>query len=170
MSRYDNINMDNLWNEEQDHFSNEQYYSLLIEQYKIYVEMADRASFRRVSINLFFLITNIAIVGVMALGISRSSTELSLALLVLPLLGLLAICYCWWRVVRFYRHTVNIKEQVIGALEKRLPSSPIFSAERLTALKKGSFKPLKRIETYMPFVFFMLYIGIYIYLIIVWGN
>jgi len=169
MSRFDNINVDNLWNEEQDNFSNEQYYALLIEQYKIYVEMADRASFRRVSINLFFLITNIMIVGIMALGISRSSTELSLSLLVLPLLGLLAISYCWWRVVRFYRHTVNIKDQVIGALEKRLPSSPIFSAERVTAEQKGSFTPLKRIETYMPFIFMLLYLGIYVYLLISWS-
>ena len=169
MSRYDNVSIEKLWNEDQDNFSNEQYYSLLIEQYKIYVEMADRASIRRMSINLFFLVTNIAIVGVMALGISRSSAELSLGLLVLPLLGLLAICYCWWRVVRFYRHTVNIKEQVIGALEKRLPSSPIFSAERLTAEQKGSFTPLKRIETYMPFIFMLLYAGIYIYLLIAWS-
>lgn len=169
MSRFDNINLDKLWNEEQESFSNDQYDSLLIEQYKIYVEMADRASFRRISINLFFLITNIAIVGIMALGISRSSTELSLGLLVLPLLGLLAICYCWWRVVRFYRHTVNIKEQVIGALEKRLPSSPIFSAERAAAEQRGSFTPLKRIETYMPFIFMFLYLGIYIYLLISWN-
>lgn len=169
MSRFDNISMENLWNEEQDNFSNEQYYALLIEQYKIYVEMADRASFRRVSINLFFLITNITIVGIMALGISRSSTELSLSLLVLPLLGLLAISYCWWRVVRFYRHTVNIKDQVIGALEKRLPSSPIFSAERVIAEQKGSFTPLKRIETYMPFIFMLLYLGIYVYLLISWS-
>ncbi|MBK2126300.1 RipA family octameric membrane protein [Fangia hongkongensis] len=169
MSRYNDANIDKLWNEEQDNFSNEQYYSLLIEQYKIYVEMADRASFRRVSINLFFLIVNILVVGIMALGISRSSTELSLGLLVLPLLGLLAICYCWWRVVRFYRHTVNIKEQVIGALEKRLPSSPIFSAERVTAEQKGSFAPLKRLETYMPFIFMLLYVGIYIYLLVSWS-
>ncbi|WP_119343192.1 RipA family octameric membrane protein [Facilibium subflavum] len=169
MGRFDNVDIDNLWNEEQENFSNDQYYSLLIEQYKIYVEMADRASFRRISINLFFLITNIAIVGIMALGISRSSAELSLGLLVLPLLGLLAISYCWWRVVRFYRHTVNIKEQVIGALEKRLPSSPIFSAERVTAEKRGSFTPLKRIETYMPFIFMLLYLGIYIYLLVSWS-
>lgn len=169
MSRFNHANIDKLWNEGQDNFSNEQYYSLLIEQYKIYVEMADRASFRRVSINLFFLVTNILIVGIMALGISRSSAELSLGLLVLPLLGLLAICYSWWRVVRFYRHTVNIKEQVIGALEKRLPSSPIFSAERVTAEQKGSFTPLKRLETYMPFIFMLLYIGIYIYLLASWS-
>src|SRR3990167_9341950 len=104
MSRFDNVNVDTLWNEDQDTYTNDQYYSLLIEQYKVYVEMADRARFRRISINLLFLITNIIIVGIMALGISRSSTELSIGLLVLPLLGLLAICYSWWRVVRFYRH------------------------------------------------------------------
>ena len=169
MSSANKVKVDNLWNEEQDNFSNEQYYNLLIEQYKIYVEILDRVSFRRISINLFFLIINISIVGVMALGISRSSAQLSLALLVLPLLGLLSICHCWWRVVRFYRHTVNIKEQVIGALEKRLPSSPIFSAERVVAQKKGSFTPLKRLETTMPFIFTFLYLAIYIYLLISWS-
>ncbi|MFZ9035309.1 MAG: RipA family octameric membrane protein [Francisellaceae bacterium] len=169
MSRFDNLSIENLWNDDNENFSNEQYNQMLIEQYKVYVELADRASFRRVSINLFFLIANIVIVGIMALGISRSSSELSLGLLVIPLLGLLSICYAWWRVVRFYRHTVNIKEQVIGALERRLPSSPIYSAERQAAEKKGSFTPLKRIETLMPFVFILLYLGIYIYLLSIWS-
>ena len=167
-SRFENLNIENLWNDDGDSFSNEQYNTLLMEQYKIYVEMADRASFRRITVNLFFLIINILVVGIMALGMSRSSTELSIPLLFIPFIGLMAISYAWWRVVRFFRHTVTIKEQVIGALEKRLPCSPMWQAERETAEAKGSFTPLKRLETYMPFVFMLLYTGIYAYIVFAW--
>ncbi len=46
---------DKLWsNEDENTLSNEQYNSLLIEQYRIYVELTDRTSYRRIVINLFF--------------------------------------------------------------------------------------------------------------------
>ncbi len=163
--RFENLKIDHLWNDDHDQLTNEQYHKMVIEQYKVYVEMADRASFRRISINLFFLVTNIFIIGVLAIGLSRNQHQLSATMLFIPYLGVLAICYAWWRVVRFYRHTVQIKDQVIGAIEKRLPSSPLWQAERTAAEEKGSFTPLKRLETNMPFVFMALYTGIYIYLI-----
>ena len=49
-----------LWNEE---FANTTH---LLEQYKIYVEMADRISHRRAVANTFFLTFNTAVVGALA--------------------------------------------------------------------------------------------------------
>lgn len=46
---------DKLWsNDDESNLSNEQYNQLLIEQYRIYVELTDRTSYRRIVINLFF--------------------------------------------------------------------------------------------------------------------
>ena len=161
----DDVEILEFWNEEDNSFTNEEYSSLLMEQYKLYVEMADRASFRRIFINLFFLIVNILIISLMALGLSRTTTELSLVMMLMPFLGLIAICYAWWRLVRYYRHTVMIKEKVIGELEKRLPSSPIWKAEQETIKSKGAYNPLKAMEIYMPYIFGLLYCAIYSYLL-----
>ena len=172
-NRFDHLELklDDLWNEDTDMMSNDRYYTLLIEQYRIYVDLSDRASARRIFINLFFLVANIMIVGMMVIGITNSGgQDKSLILLSIPFFGLLALCYSWWRVVRFYRHTLHIKDKVIGALEQRLPSSPIFSAESAVAEKSGSFKPIKHMETNMPFVFMLLYTFIYMYLWIIWQH
>ncbi|MDC0534414.1 hypothetical protein OAO18_01235 [Francisellaceae bacterium] len=172
MDRFESAEVEQLWNEEDDAFSNEQFSILVMEQYKIYVEMADRAGFRRILINLFFLIINILVVSMLALGISRTGAPVSMFLMLLPLAGMTAICYSWWRVVRYYRHVVTIKEKVIGELERRLPCSPIWHAERKIASSKGALSPLKRMEGWMPFVFIGLYVAIYMYLLFVqpWYN
>jgi hypothetical protein len=164
--RLEDVEISEFWNEDEDHFSNDQYNTLLMEQYKLYVEMADRASFRRTLINLFFLIVNILIISLVALGLSRTTSELSMVLMLMPFLGLIAICYCWWRLVRYFRHMVTIKDKVIGELEKRLPSSPIWKAEQDAIQRKGAQNPLKRMEVYMPYTFAILYIAIYIYLLV----
>ncbi|MCF6807500.1 hypothetical protein L3V79_03745 [Thiotrichales bacterium 19S9-12] len=165
MSRaYDHIRIEALWNEEaDDSLSNDQFYRLLMEQYKIYVEMADRATFRRTLVNLFFMMVNISVVSIMALGLSRATSGVSMFLMLIPLLGLLAICYAWWRLVRFYRHSVTIKEKIIGELEKRMPST-VWQAERKAVVLKGALNPLHRLESVMPYVFCLLYVGIYVYL------
>jgi len=167
VDRFENAEIGQLWNEEDDSFSNEQFSQLVMEQYKIYVEMADRAGFRRILVNLFFMIFNIMVVSILALGISRSSSEVSMFLMLLPLSGMIAICYSWWRVVRYYRHVVTIKEKVIGELERRLPCSPIWQAERAIASSNGALSPLKRMEGWLPFIFIGLYVAIYIYLLFV---
>lgn len=163
-SELEEMQIQSFWNDEDEYFTNDQYNNLLMEQYKIYVEMADRASFRRTMINVFFLVVNILVVSLMALGLSRTTSELSMILMALPFLGLLSICYAWWRLVRHYRHSVTIKEKVIGELEKRLPSSPIYLAERDAVNRRGTQNPLKRLEMYMPFIFLSIYIAIYLYL------
>ncbi len=166
MAQYDDLEISEFWNEDEDHYSNEQYSMLLMEQYKLYVEMADRASFRRTLVNLFFLLVNILIVSLMALGLSRTTSELSMVLMLMPFLGLIAICYSWGRLVRYFRHTVTIKEKVIGELEKRLPSSPLWKAEQDAIERKGIQNPLRRMEIYMPYIFAAIYCAIYTYLVI----
>lgn len=163
-AHYENVEVQDLWSDwdEGDNFTNETFQILVMEQYKLYVELTDRAAFRRIIVNLFFLMLNILVISLLALGISRTSVPISTIFMLFPFFGLLSICYIWRRLVSYYRHTVMIKERVIGELEKKLPSSPIWLAERNVAVEKGTSSPLNRLESYMPYVFAGLYCTVYI--------
>ncbi len=88
----------------------DQYHSHLIEQYKLYVQMADKISERRQSTNSFFLTVNtalIAFLGIVAepnVGSNPSVTAnppLPWAL-VISAAGVI-LCYSWYRLVRSYK-------------------------------------------------------------------
>jgi hypothetical protein len=154
-----------LWNEDDvDAFSNESFQHLLMEQYKLYVEMTDRISSRRNWTNIFFLTLHAIIVGVMGLSLSRSPYVPQIGLLLMPLMGLLVLCYAWWRLTQWYRHMLTVRHNIIGQLEQRLPSSPSLAADRndITS-KEGYFNPLNRMEKTLPFVFAILYIFSFTY-------
>ena len=136
------------------------YQAAIMEQYKIYVEMADRISQRRGNTNTFFLTLNTGIVT--AIGfvwehkLARSAFWLSI-----PFGMLLVECFVWFYLLRSYRLLNAAKYEVVGSLEKRLPASPYWSAE-WTALGKGKdskkYWPLSHIEGWVPIFFASLYI------------
>jgi hypothetical protein len=128
------------------------YRSTVLEQYKIYVEMADRVSARRAAANAFFLTLNTAI-GT-ALGILwQHPPDTSRWQIVIPWLALLGQCLAWFWILRSYRQLNSAKYAVVGALEKRLPASPYWSAE-WAALGKGrdsaQYWPLSHVESLIP--------------------
>lgn len=131
----------------------------LIEQYKVYVEMADRISQRRGATNTFFLTFNTAIVAALAGFYEHVPSHISLAFYLAA--GVMAIT--WAILLRSYRNINTAKFQVIGELEKRLPAQTFYAAE-WKALGEGKeykkYIPLSLIETSVPIVF----MGIYIYL------
>ena len=148
-----------LWNEnDTESFGNDMFHNLLIEQYKIYVEMADRISARRVLANVFFLTLHTALLGSMGLSLSRGPVVHQFGLLLMTLLGVLVMCYAWWRVVQYYRHLSVAKNLVINELEKRLPCKAIGFAETKALGHDKSYNPLRRMELFMPFIFGLLYI------------
>lgn len=129
--------------------------SAILEQYKIYVEMADRISQRRGLANTFFLTINTAIFT--AIGVLwEHRAGAPVWWLPLPLVMLLGQCFAWFYLLRSYRQLNSAKYQVIGALEERLPASPYWRAE-WTALGQGRDKqkywPLSHIETAIPAFF-----------------
>jgi hypothetical protein len=153
-----------LWNEDDvDSFSNESFQNLLMEQYKIYVEMTDRISSRRNWTNIFFLTLHAIVVGVMGLSLSRSPYIPQIGLLLMPLMGLLVLCYAWGRLAQWYRHMLTTRHTIITQLEQRLPSSPSSAADRQELSKEGYFNPLNRMEKTLPFVFGILYIFSFTY-------
>lgn len=130
----------------------------LFEQYKLYVEMADRVSARRALANTFFLTTHTALVTAFTVLLKEGILARS-ALGYAPFLAVVLLCYVWWRMVASYRQLNSGKFKVIHVLEDLLPVAP-YAAE-WAALGKGKddklYRPLTHIENWVPIGFALLY-------------
>jgi hypothetical protein len=146
----------------------EHYRDHLLEQYKLYIQTADRISERRQSANSFFLTVNTALIAFLGfvarpdVGSNPSVTSHP------PLPWVLAVsaagvvlCYTWYRLVRSYNGLNSGKFEVVHAIERKLPASP-FEAE-WEAVGKGDdpnlYLPFTHVEIRIPWVFIALYIA-----------
>lgn len=135
------------------------YRTAVLEQYKIYVEMADRISNRRGLTNTFFLTLNTVIFT--SIGVFwQHPPEAFRSVLTVTWLVLLGQCLAWFWLLRSYRQLNTAKYAVIGALEERLPSSPYWGAE-WAALGHGRdparYWPLSHVEQWIPSLFAVAY-------------
>ena len=128
---------------------------MLMEQYKIYVEMADRISARRGLANTFFLTINTAVFATVGLFWEHRPAG-SPVLLVVPWAMLVVQCLAWFWILRSYRQLNTAKYAVIGAIEERLPASPYWAAE-WAALGQGNdpsrYWPVSHVEQWIPALF-----------------
>ena len=130
---------------------NEKWYSHLLDQYKIYVEMADRISSRRATANSYFLSVNSAILAFVGYLSSKDTGEY---LWLLAIAGI-ALSILWEALITSYRNLNTAKFLVIHEIEKRLPISP-YDAE-WNAMGRGKnpqlYRPISHIERGVPYVF-----------------
>jgi hypothetical protein len=142
----------------------EHHQAAILEQYKIYVEMADRISARRSVTNTFFLSLNTAIFAMIAVFWKDRPTA-SPWLLAVPLLALVMQCGAWFFLVRSYRQLNAAKYVVVGVLEERLPASPYWRAE-WAALGEGRDKarywPVTHLEQWIPAFFAAGYVASFV--------
>ncbi|MET7771902.1 hypothetical protein [Nocardia sp. NPDC005366] len=134
----------------------------MIDQYRLYVEMADRVSARRGLMNSFFLTLNTSIFTLVT-AFGRTPPHGGEAWwLAIPLAAILGQCFAWFYLVRSYRLLNSAKYQVVGALEERLPASPFWRAE-WWALGEGKdrsrYWPLSHIEQWIPILFALAYVS-----------
>ena len=159
-----------LWNEIKDNseYSNnkELYQNHILEQYKMYVEMADRISSRRNLANAFFLSINSTILGSVAFLFDKIQLVQPKWIIISPIIGTLLLCLIWWWLLSSYRKLNTAKYKVVGQLEKRLPASPYWSAEWYE-LGEGKdpekYLPLTALEKWIPMIFASTYIMIAVY-------
>lgn len=112
-------------------YGEEGYQNHLLEQYKLYVQMADKISERRQSANSFFLTVNTALIAFLGLVASPdvgSDADVAASpplpwVLVISAAGVV-LCYTWYRLVRSYKDLNTAKFKVVHAIESKLPSSP----------------------------------------------
>jgi hypothetical protein len=146
----------------------ERYRGAILEQYKIYVEMADRISARRALANTFFLTLNTAILTAIGVFWNKQPSGSEWTLLV-PLLVLLGQCLTWYWLIRSYRQLNTGKYTVIAALERRLPATPYWGGEWL-ALGEGKdrtrYWPLTHVEQRIPMLFAAAYLTGFVLLVV----
>lgn len=156
---------ESLWNDERgvapDH-------AAILDQYKLYVEMADRISVRRGLANTFFLTLNTAVLTTIGVVWSRPPRHATSGLAI-PLVVLLAECVTWFWLVRSYRQLSAAKYAVIGALEERLPASPYWNAE-WKALGEGRdrarYWPITHLEQGVPLLFAAAYVAGFVAIVV----
>lgn len=136
--------------------ANEKWYSHLLDQYKLYVEMADRISQRRATANTYFLSVNSAMLAFVGYLTSRESTE---NLWMLAVAGM-SLCWLWKALITSYRNLNTAKFKIIHSIEKRLPISPYES--EWAFMGKGNdpklYRPISHIEGGVPWVFMGLHL------------
>ncbi|TWT59730.1 RipA family octameric membrane protein [Rubinisphaera italica] len=134
---------------------------LLLEQYKLYVEMADRVSTRRHSMHLAFITLHTLVLA--AIGqLLQSDTEVRAGLILPLLLVGIGLCVLWVLLTLSYRRLNEAKYKVVGLLEKELPAQP-YSVLEWTMLGKGGdsgrYMTLTQIESFIPVFFIVIYLA-----------
>jgi len=161
-----------LWTEGIDapSYSPELYLTHLLEQYKLYVESAEKASERRNLANSFYLAINTLLlggIGLIANYVSIPNNPWSISLTVVVVLAVFGscewLCLVWKRQIKAYQQLNSAKFKVIAEFEDRLPAGPYVRAE-WKALGEGKdpklYTPFSQIERDVPIVFMVLYAAI----------
>ena len=149
-----------------------EYNDHLLEQYKLYVEMADRVSQRRDQSNRFYVTIVSALAAIVViiarLGVPEDGTEVILsanaAFVFAGLFGL-ALSVVWFFNIRSYRMLNRAKFKVINQMEKRLPFAPYkkeWEIARPTEGRRPYFQ-LTRVEQFVPVIFLVLSAALMIY-------
>lgn len=135
------------------------YRAHLLEQYKLYVEMADGVSQRRSAANNYMVTVNASLVTLYGLASSVSGVARQGAwIYVVPAAGVL-VCLAWVAVIRSYRDINTAKFKVIHEIEKRLPAALYAFEWQIAGEGKGEeYWPTSHLEQMVPWVFAGLYV------------
>jgi hypothetical protein len=137
------------------------YKSVLFDQYKGFVDSADKISARRATANSFMLSLNTTLASLA--GFSASVKERPSWTVLTAVAGAL-LSVVWWQTIATYSALNAAKFTVILELEKELPAGPYgrewsIKTERTT---------LTGVERKVPIAFFVLYAGL-IALVVFWN-
>lgn len=140
------------------------YIEHLLEQYKIYINAAEKISDRRQKTNEFFLGLNTALVTLLGFLVTKTPlAEIGYILGFASFAGI-AMGYLWYRIIRSYKGLNDGKYKVIHEIESRLPLA-LYDTE-WEMLGRGKNKeiywPFTHIELIVPWIF----MGIYILIIL----
>jgi hypothetical protein len=139
--------------------------AMLLEQYKLYVQMADRNSDRRVDANKFFISLLTGLIAVLSVVTQLHGPALALnaMFLAIGVFGML-LCYVWYITIRSYKQLNSGKFHLIGEVEARLPFP--FYDEEWNKLGRGKDKtkyiPITHVEQYVPILFALIYATLFI--------
>jgi len=144
-----------------------------IEQYTIYVRMADQVSARRNEANKFYISLLTALLALLSILLEGGFTSIpaNITLLAVSVLGVL-LCIVWMTNIRSYSQLNSGKFKVIHEMEDFLPFQCYKREWEL--LGKGShsnrYLQLTRVEQVVPLIMALPYLGLLVYSILALIN
>ena len=141
----------------------------LLEQYKLYVEMADRVSQRRDQSNRFYVTILSALAAIVVVitrfGIPVDGVSSNVVFFAIGVFGF-ALSVVWQFNIRSYRTLNSAKFDIINDLEKQLPY-PGYSEECEILSNpppgRSQYRQLTRVEQFVPAIFMVLFVTIALY-------
>ena len=139
--------------------------SILLEQYRLYVESANLTSKLRSQTNNFFLTINTTLVSLICVIPQVIKTELILSWILFICIAGVLLAISWYYLIRSYRALNSGRFEVIHELESKLPARiyqrewEIVTARRP---KKAFYVRQTNIEQIVPVAFGLVYVTIMI--------
>lgn len=136
----------------------------LLEQYKLYVEMADKVSERRMQTNKFYISLLSALFALFSILASLGGLEQYLIFIIISPLGIV-LCILWYINIRSYRQLNSGKFKVIHEMEQFLPffcydkEWKVLGKEK----EKNQYLQFTKIERYIPIILAIPYIILFLY-------
>ena len=144
----------------------EQFKEHLLEQYKLYVEMADRVSDRRERTNRFYISLLSVLLALLSIVFGRNILDefQTVVFLTIGVLGL-GLCVLWNINIRSYRQLNSGKFKVIHEMEQNLPFSCYDREWKILGEGKEAktYLQLTRVEQYVPVILAVPYLLLFIY-------
>jgi len=128
------------------------------ELYKFYVELAEKVSDKRASANKYLLTVNTFIISLFSVSTNYGSFAKSLWKYLVPISGAL-MCITWYVLINSYSKLNSAKFKVIHEMEELMKYRPFKREWEFAEEGKGkAYKPISKLEPYIPLIFLILYI------------
>lgn len=122
--------------------------TMVLEQWKTCVEMANSNAEKRSNANSIFITINTALLAFIPFSLSMKS-------IILSAVGIV-ICVLWIRTIVSYKKLSKVKYGIINELEKQLPAAP-FSIEWVKLKKEENYTNLTKTERVIPWLFIAIF-------------
>lgn len=138
---------------------------VLLEQYKLYVQMADNASERRSKTNAYYVSIMAAVLVLAARfeWLAPTNEVQAVGLILIAVLGML-VCLVWRANVTSFQQLNRAKFEVIHQLERRLPFQCYEKEWKLLGegTDRRRYLQLTRIERVLPLALALLYFALFL--------
>lgn len=132
----------------------DKYKDHLIEQYKLYVEMADNVSERRSHTNTFYITVLSALLIVLSLAAEQvAGVAQHVAFAAVAVLGII-LCFVWYVNLEAYRQLNSGKFRTIHEIEEQLPFACYDREWEIMSMRPDGVRPqymrLTKVEKFVP--------------------
>jgi len=149
----------NLFSKTKENYGNE-YEKHFFEQYRLYIEGAEKISDRRQTANNYFITINTALITLLGLSFQISFLEgFSWVRSVIAGVGII-ICIIFWHLLRSYKQLNTGKFKVIHEIEQHLPLALYDYEWKILGegRDKKIYYPFSHIELLIPWAFGLIYL------------